>query len=158
MQTGWTMQNSLSDPDCVGSVSQCKVRSNIGLDFFINNEKFGVTQAEGNPYLGAMLLPSHSFAHEMIHTMGASSHSNLLWCGNSTMPVGDKFRARPDFGLIDHAGGAGGEMGVRRPTRSVGICACVSTWSGFGCCIYLVWFWLLYLPGLGLARLSRRPW
>jgi len=52
----------------------------VGLNFLINSAMYRSTSWDGNPNYGSRVLPSTSWIHEMIHTLGINGHANSLWC------------------------------------------------------------------------------
>lgn len=90
MQRGWDRSHSVIDPDCDGDIDECSVVKNIGMTFLINAGMFRTTRLQGNPYLYAGVLPSKSWAHEIVHALGSLGHDNALMCGDS--PIAEHCR------------------------------------------------------------------
>jgi hypothetical protein len=56
----------------------------IHLILFIKNSEF-CQQAGNINYTDCILLPSASWSHELLHTLGIGGHANSLDCGNETL-------------------------------------------------------------------------
>ncbi len=78
-QTGWLYpQQSFSAP-------QGKV-SNIGITWMVNSEIFDFAPLlTSNWSSGEAVLPTTSWSHELLHTLGIAGHSNSYDCGNVTL-------------------------------------------------------------------------
>jgi len=57
---------------------------NVGFNYLINSPMYKGTTMEGNSYYGSRVLPSTSWVHEMVHTLGIGGHANTLWCDHSS--------------------------------------------------------------------------
>lgn len=78
-QTGWLYpQQSFTTP-------QGKV-SNIGITWMINSEIFDFAPLlTSNWSSGEAVLPTTSWSHELLHTLGITGHANSYDCGNVTL-------------------------------------------------------------------------
>ena len=98
MQLGWQLQNSLTTTQGTAMV---------GIDYMINSAFF--REAGGN-YAYSTILPSRSWAHELLHTLGASGHDISLDCGqvpygtscNNIVAYGNPFSAMGESALGNH--------------------------------------------------------
>jgi hypothetical protein len=70
MQIGWGLENYLRTSQGTATV---------GIDYMINS--FFFTEA-GGPYPFSVVLPSRSWSHELMHTLGISGHDISLDCGS----------------------------------------------------------------------------
>ena len=70
LAVGWKLQNTLEVEQ--GSFT-------VGFNFLVNSPFFPTAL---NSYSDSIILPSASWAHELLHTLGISGHGNSLWCGN----------------------------------------------------------------------------
>ena len=78
--TGWTLGNSIT-------TDQGKL-SNVGIQFMTNSAVFDKVPEINEPSgwsAGDSILPTTSWAHEMIHTLGASAHANSLDCAQQVV-------------------------------------------------------------------------
>jgi hypothetical protein len=97
LQVGWTQQNMIS-------VSQGTFM--VGIDFMINSEFY--LQA-GNAAFYSVILPSRSWGHEFVHTLGSDGHDLSLNCGTSVLasscaiePYGNPFSLMGESAFGNH--------------------------------------------------------
>jgi hypothetical protein len=72
MQIGWQLQNS---------ISTTQGRVTVGIDYMINSAFF---RQAGGSQAYSTILPSRSWAHELLHTLGVAGHDISLDCGQTT--------------------------------------------------------------------------
>jgi hypothetical protein len=97
LQVGWNQTNTVQ-------VSQGTFT--VGIDFMINS--FFFLQA-GSPAYYSVILPSRSWAHELVHTFGSVGHDLSLDCGQSVIaascaiqPYGDPFSLMGESAFGNH--------------------------------------------------------
>jgi hypothetical protein len=97
LQVGWPPLNSVS-------VSQGTFM--VGIDFMINSEFY--LQA-GSAELYSVILPSRSWGHEFVHTLGSEGHDLSLNCGTSVLasscaiePYGNPFSLMGESAFGNH--------------------------------------------------------
>jgi hypothetical protein len=97
LQVGWTQTNTIT-------VSQGTFT--VGIDFMINSYFF--LQA-GSPAYYSVILPSRSWGHELVHTLGSEGHDLSLDCGSNVLssscainPYGDPFSLMGESALGNH--------------------------------------------------------
>lgn len=98
MQIGWTLQNTIA-------TSQGRVT--VGIDYMINSAFF---RQAGGTQAYSTILPSRSWAHELLHTLGVSGHDISLDCGQAThgtscasiVPYGNPFSSMGESALGNH--------------------------------------------------------
>jgi hypothetical protein len=74
LQVGWQIK--------VNQIDTSQGRAFVGIDFMINSWFF--LQA-GSPAYFSAILPSRSWAHELVHTLGSFGHDVALDCGTATL-------------------------------------------------------------------------
>jgi hypothetical protein len=98
LQLGWGLQNYIRTSQGTATV---------GIDYMINSPFF---LAAGGAYAYSAVLPSRSWAHELLHTFGISGHDLSLDCGQATygascasiVPYGNPFSAMGESALGNH--------------------------------------------------------
>jgi hypothetical protein len=97
LQVGWNQTNTVQ-------VSQGTFT--VGIDFMINS--FFYLQA-GSPAYYSVILPSRSWAHELVHTFGSVGHDLSLDCGQTVIaascaiqPYGDPFSLMGESAFGNH--------------------------------------------------------